>query len=66
MININCTLNCFFENEGKCTLTHVSSISSTPHPSCLFFEPKNHLSYLNQTKNNKSSYVALVDGSKKT
>jgi len=41
MININCTLNCFFENDGKCTLTHVSSISSTPHPACLHFEPKN-------------------------
>ncbi len=41
MININCNLNCFYENDGKCTLTHVSSISATPHPTCLNFEPKN-------------------------
>lgn len=42
MININCTLNCFFEQEGKCNLTHVSSISSTPHPSCLYYVPKSN------------------------
>lgn len=40
MININCNLDCFYENDGKCTLTHVSSLSSTPHPSCLNYQPK--------------------------
>jgi hypothetical protein len=41
MVNINCSLNCFFENDGKCALTHVTSLSSTPHPSCVYFTPKN-------------------------
>ncbi|MCT4606054.1 MAG: hypothetical protein N4A64_08095 [Marinisporobacter sp.] len=40
MININCSLPCFFENDGKCTLTHVISLSSTPHPKCIYFTPK--------------------------
>ncbi|QEK12964.1 hydroxymyristoyl-ACP dehydratase [Crassaminicella thermophila] len=40
MININCCLPCFYENDGKCTLTHITSLSSTPHPQCVYFVPK--------------------------
>ncbi|MFZ5966084.1 MAG: hypothetical protein ACOYVK_02745 [Bacillota bacterium] len=40
MTNINCSLDCFFENDGKCTLTHVSIVSSTPHPQCVYYQAK--------------------------
>ncbi|WZL74059.1 hydroxymyristoyl-ACP dehydratase [Clostridiaceae bacterium 35-E11] len=40
MMNINCSLNCFFQNDGRCELTHVTALSSTPHPSCVYFTPK--------------------------
>lgn len=40
MMNINCSLNCFFQNDGKCTLTHIRTASSTPHPECLHYMDK--------------------------
>ena len=40
MMNINCSLNCFFQNDGKCTLTHIRTASSTPHPECVYFMEK--------------------------
>ncbi|MTI54494.1 hydroxymyristoyl-ACP dehydratase [Geosporobacter ferrireducens] len=40
MMNINCSLNCFFQNDGKCTLTHIRTASSTPHPECLHYIDK--------------------------
>ncbi|HHY91044.1 MAG TPA: hydroxymyristoyl-ACP dehydratase [Clostridiales bacterium] len=39
-MNINCSLNCLFEQDGKCTMTHITSQISTPHPSCVHFTPK--------------------------
>ncbi len=41
MFNINCIdSKCIFENEGKCTLTHISSPSNYYNPDCLYFRPK--------------------------
>lgn len=37
MMNINCSLNCIFQNDGKCTLTHIRTASSTPHPKCVYY-----------------------------
>ncbi len=43
MFNINCTNNkCLFENEGKCTLTHVSTPSEFFDPDCFYFRPKDN------------------------
>lgn len=40
MISINCIINdCIFENDGKCTLTHVSTPSSVYNPECIYFRP---------------------------
>lgn len=27
-MDINCTLNCIYQNDGKCTLTDLSSLSN--------------------------------------
>lgn len=41
MININCIItDCIFENDGKCTLTHVSTPSEVYNPQCIYFRPK--------------------------
>ncbi|KXG76518.1 hypothetical protein [Thermotalea metallivorans] len=40
MMNINCALNCCFQNDGKCALTHIIFASSSPHPECVYFRPK--------------------------
>lgn len=37
MMNINCALNCFFQEDGKCALTHIISASSSPHPECIYY-----------------------------
>ncbi|MEW9122829.1 MAG: hypothetical protein AB2421_08965 [Thermotaleaceae bacterium] len=47
MMNINCSLQCFFQNDGKCTLTHIRTVSTTPHPQCVHYMDKNtYLSFL--------------------
>ena len=44
MININCTINdCIFENDGKCTLTHVSTPSNIYNPECIYFRPEDEV-----------------------
>lgn len=41
MININCIISdCVFENNGKCTLTHVSTPSEVYNPQCIYFRPQ--------------------------
>lgn len=43
MMNINCSLDCIYECDGKCGLTHITSSSSTPHETCIYYRPKKHL-----------------------
>ncbi|MDR5658623.1 hypothetical protein RH915_03875 [Serpentinicella sp. ANB-PHB4] len=40
MIMINCIYPCLFENEGYCTLTHATAVSSTTNKSCAYFKEK--------------------------
>jgi hypothetical protein len=41
VININCIISdCVFENNGKCTLTHVSTPSEVYNPQCIYFRPQ--------------------------
>jgi hypothetical protein len=40
MVNINCSLGCIYEEDGKCNLTHIAFSSSTPHAECMYFIPK--------------------------
>lgn len=42
MMNINCALKCFFQEDGKCALTHIISASSSPHPECIYYRPQDH------------------------
>ncbi len=41
MTTINCSLNCMYQNDGKCTLdnTKVNPISS--NSACVYFSEKN-------------------------
>lgn len=42
MTNINCSLNCSHENNGKCTLNLISVLLSFTgvRPDCAYFEPR--------------------------
>lgn len=42
MMNINCSLNCTHEKFGKCTLNHVTPVSSFSNEKvdCAYFHPK--------------------------
>lgn len=40
MMEINCALDCIFEKNGKCGLTHIATSSSSPHPSCIYYRAK--------------------------
>ncbi|MBM7615161.1 hypothetical protein [Alkaliphilus hydrothermalis] len=40
MITIHCNNPCVYENEGNCTLTHVTSVSQPSHKSCAYFKNK--------------------------
>ncbi|TCO69860.1 hypothetical protein EV214_12939 [Marinisporobacter balticus] len=51
MTNINCVLPCFFELDGKCRLTHVTALSSTPRAECLYFVPKKQSTHMQRPIN---------------
>ncbi|WP_176431420.1 hypothetical protein [Anaerovirgula multivorans] len=40
MITIFCNHPCVYENEGVCTLTHVTSASELSNKSCTYFKKK--------------------------
>ncbi|KAB3530022.1 hydroxymyristoyl-ACP dehydratase [Alkaliphilus serpentinus] len=40
MMTIHCTSNCLYQQEGQCTLTHVTSISEASNKSCAYFKNK--------------------------
>lgn len=42
MTNINCSANCTHENNGKCTLNHISVSSNFTGigADCAYFEPR--------------------------
>lgn len=40
MMEINCALDCIFEKNGKCGLTHIAASSSAPHPSCIYYRER--------------------------
>ncbi|SES90242.1 hypothetical protein SAMN05660297_00919 [Natronincola peptidivorans] len=40
MLTINCTHPCVYENEGICTLTHVTSVSEPNNKNCAYFKKK--------------------------
>lgn len=37
---INCSENCIYQNEGICTLKHVTNSSGTPSEDCPYFREK--------------------------
>lgn len=43
MTNINCSESCVYEDNGKCSLTHVGPLSSLSiiGTDCAYFAPKN-------------------------
>lgn len=40
MTTINCSLNCVYQVDGKCTLNNVSKNSTSVEPKCIFFVEK--------------------------
>lgn len=40
MTTINCSLNCIYQVDGKCTLDNVSKNSTSVKANCIFFEEK--------------------------
>ncbi|WP_176762011.1 hypothetical protein [Natronincola ferrireducens] len=40
MLTIYCNHSCVYENEGMCTLTHVTSVSELTNKSCVYFKRK--------------------------
>ncbi|ARE86158.1 hydroxymyristoyl-ACP dehydratase [Clostridium formicaceticum] len=40
MITIFCNHSCLYENEGICTLTHVTSVSELSDKSCAYYKEK--------------------------
>lgn len=38
--NINCSLNCIYQVDGKCTLDYISSFSGSINDSCMYFYEK--------------------------
>lgn len=50
MITINCNNQCLYENDGLCTLTHVTSVSEATERSCAYFKSKVEPSQKNETK----------------
>ncbi len=40
MAMIRCTNPCLYEKEGKCTLTHVTSVSNPQKEDCVYFKDK--------------------------
>jgi len=41
MISIHCTQSCLYENEGNCTLTHVTSVTNSTNHICAYYKEKN-------------------------
>lgn len=37
MTNINCTENCVYQKDGKCTLDKVIPKTATPNSNCVYF-----------------------------
>lgn len=37
---IQCVNPCLYEKEGKCTLTHVTSVSNPQKEDCVYFREK--------------------------
>ncbi|WP_144414700.1 hydroxymyristoyl-ACP dehydratase [Clostridium aceticum] len=40
MITIFCNHSCVYENEGTCTLTHITSASELSDRSCAYYKQK--------------------------
>jgi len=40
MTNINCTSNCLYQKDGKCSLDNVTAVSVTSTDSCAYFVEK--------------------------
>jgi hypothetical protein len=42
MMNINCSEKCIYEENGKCTLNHVTPLSNlfSTQADCAYFNPK--------------------------
>lgn len=45
---IRCTSSCLFENDGLCTLTHVTSVSEPSENSCAYYKKKEETCKKNQ------------------
>lgn len=52
MFDINCIINdCLFCENGKCTLTHVSTPSNVFNPDCVYYRPKKTIDFDFKNKN---------------
>ena len=40
LTNINCSSNCVYQKEGKCTFENISSKRATPDSKCAYFLSK--------------------------
>ncbi|MCC5910526.1 MAG: hypothetical protein JJT76_08835 [Clostridiaceae bacterium] len=50
MIIISCNHACVYEDEGICTLTHVTSVSELTNKSCAYYRERS----VNKQKPNKT------------
>lgn len=55
MVNINCNLNCIYQNEGKCTLNKIPSnieYSNCKDKDCIYYAENSSNMFQNKRKNN--------------
>lgn len=55
MVNINCNLNCIYQNEGKCTLNKIpNNIESSKYKDkdCIYYAEDNSNILKNKIQNN--------------
>jgi len=43
LTTISCNHPCVYEDEGICTLTHVTSVSELSNKSCVYFKTKEEI-----------------------
>lgn len=55
MTIIQCINPCLYEEEGECTLTHVTSVSNPQERDCVYFKGKNQDSTDNSNHNKLDS-----------
>lgn len=57
MIIIQCINPCLYEEEGQCTLTHVTSVIDPKREDCVYFREKNQAGRNQSNRNLPNKYT---------